>query len=206
MRDTFNEVCKDFTTDSTGKDKQFTLIHVSGCHSVPYDDNLKTAKGKTKTNINVSLRNSFKIIGEYIDEMKKAGVYEDSTIIITGDHGYADDNLKLLNKPKVTTLLVKPSGVGEGVAMTTNTAQVSHANLWGTIFQSEGISFDESVYGKSVFDVPENEPQTRKYVWHRFVLSHTSYTENIYEIKGSGKNFDNWSKISTKEAKRELYD
>ena len=203
MKDAYNEITKqDFSNDG---DKQFSFIHVSGCHSVPYDDNWKTAKGKTKNNINVSLKNSFKIIDEYIAEMKKLGVYDNSTIIITGDHGYADDNLKLLNKPKITGLFVKPASTSTG-NLVTSTAQVSHENLWGTIFKSEGISFDETIYGKSVFDIPEGVDQTRKYVWHRFTVTHTRISENIYQITGSGKNFDNWTKISTKEVKKELYD
>ncbi len=203
MKDAYNEITKqDFTSQG---DKQFSFIHVSGCHSVPYDANWKTAKGKTKNNISVSLNNSFKIIDEYIAEMKKLGVYDNSTIIITGDHGYADDNLKLLNKIKLTGLFVKPS-TSSTAELKTSTAQVSHENLWGTIFASEGIDFDENLYGKSVFDVPEGVDQTRKYVWHRFTVTHTRFTENVYQIIGSGKNFSNWTKISTKEIKKELYD
>lgn len=203
MKDAFDEITKqDFSNDG---DKQFSFIHISGCHSVPYDDNWKTAKGKTKNNISVSLKNSFKIIDEYIAEMKKLGVYDNSTIIITGDHGYADDNLKLLSKPKITGLFVKPASTSTG-NLVTNTAQVSHENLWGTIFASEGITFDETIYGKSVFDIPEGVDQTRKYVWHRFDVTRTHFSENVYQITGSGKKFSNWAKTTTKEFKRELYD
>ena len=206
MRDTYYEVSKDFTVSG---EKQFSFIHVSGCHNVDYNENWEKSNKKEKKNMNISLKNSFEIINEYIEEMKKAGVYQNSTIIITGDHALADDNFALLDKPKLTSLFVKPKGVGgdkKDKKLVENKAQVSQENLWGTIFASEGIDFDLTEFEPSVFDIDQNQNRVRKHVWHTHTSSRTNFNENFYEIIGSAKDFKNWKKTETKKIGRELYD
>ena len=136
--------------------------------------------------------------------MKRLGTYDNSTIIITGDHSHPVDDFAPLECIRMTTLFVKPSNQ-TGMEMQTSSAQVSHANLWATIFKSEGIAFDEAEFGKSVFDVNENEDQVRSHVWQKFDPLYTHYEEQIFEIKGSARNFDNWVIKSRKKINKELY-
>ncbi len=191
---------RDFeTTDKP----MYSFIHLSGCHGVEYDENWKSVRGG---DMSISIKNSFKIIDTYIAQMKKAGVYDNSTIIITGDHSSPYSDYKVINEPRITGLFVKPSKTS-GINLDehgnvksgyeTSVAPVSHANIWATIFQSEGISVGDA-YGSSVFDIASNPTNynnvLRKCYWQVDTLTSTSYTDYLYTIKGSGKNLDNWSR------------
>ena len=172
----------------------FTFIHVTGCHSVEYDENWQTPSRKDRKNFDISVKNSFKIIYEYIKEMKRLGIYKDATIIITGDHADPKYDYGEIQNAKLTALFVKPSGSGSnngtGEKLSVSSAQVSHENLWGTIFKSEGISV--SGFKPSVFDVKENENQTRKYLWDYHDHAYTKYWRCNYTINGSARNLSNW--------------
>ncbi|MBQ9118309.1 MAG: sulfatase-like hydrolase/transferase [Clostridia bacterium] len=183
-------------------EKKFSLIHLSGCHDVPYDDNWETASGSERSNILISLKNSFKIIDEYIAEMKKAGVYDNSTIIITGDHAHSIDSTIPIKTARLTALFVKPSTVSSG-EMATNVAQVSHENLWATIFKSEEIDYDTATFGESVFDISETEMRTRTYYWE---IVRKPFVQETYTIVGKGSDFANWTKISARTANKSLYE
>lgn len=181
--------------------KRFSFIHFSGCHGVDYNENWETPTDSEKHDITISLKNSFKIIGKYIGELKSRGLYEDSTIIITGDHAAAYSDTKPLSGTRVTALFVKPKGA-YGAPMNTSTAQVSHDNLWATIGKSAGIKFSFDA-GISVFDVPENEDRIRRYVWH--TTESNGFHAYTYEINGSARIFDNWKLTDTKESDTSLY-
>ncbi len=172
----------------------FTFIHVSGCHSVEYDENWETPSRKDRKNYDISVKNSFKIINEYISAMKRLGIYKDATIIITGDHADPKYDYGKIENAKLTALFVKPSGEGsnngQGEQLKVSSAQVSHENLWGTIFKSEGISVNG--LKPSVFDVKENENQTRKYLWDYHDHAYTKYWRCNYTINGSARDLSNW--------------
>lgn len=193
----------DFVSSASFKAQEknvFSFIHVQGCHNKKYDDNWKTGTGEATWETSVS--NSFKIVDCYLKAMKEAGVYENATIIITGDHSDPYNDLKEVNEPRLTALFVKPSGVGDG-ALKTSMAQTSHDNIWATIMKSENISLDESL-GVSVFDIPENENQTRRFIWHTYVSPLDEYT---YKITGDGRNMENWELVNhTRFDDRKIYD
>ena len=178
---------KEFTVSSQ---KNFSFIHIEGCHNVDYDDDWNRPSGSERGDITLSVKSSFKLINKYISEMKAAGVYDNATIIITGDHSAPVKDYTDLDGGRITALFVKPSGESSA-PLKISSAQVSHDNLWATIFKSEGIAED---YGKSVFDVPENEDQIRRYVWQTYMAS--SMDEYVYEITGAAKNFNNWEEKS----------
>ena len=187
----------------TNTDKRFTMIHVSGCHHVPYNENWEVATGAETENVALSLRNSLEIMSEYIADMKRLGVYDKSTIIITGDHGTPISDYTPLNGVRLTSLFVKPSTEGADVEMKTSTAQVSHENLWATIFQSEGIEYAKETFGDSVFDVDSEKDQERKYIWH---TTHETYIQYEYIVKGDGSVFENWKQSAKITAEKGLYD
>ena len=135
--------------------------------------------------------------------MKRLGVYDKSTIIITGDHGTPISDYTPLNGVRLTSLFVKPSTAGADVEMKTSTAQVSHENLWATIFQSEGIEYAKETFGDSVFDVDSEKDQERKYIWH---TTHETYIQYEYIVKGDGSVFENWKQSSKITAEKGLYD
>ncbi|MBQ9103476.1 MAG: sulfatase-like hydrolase/transferase [Clostridia bacterium] len=173
-----------FTTTSA---KRFNFIHIEGCHGVDYDENWNKAKGKQKDDIMISLKNSFKIIGKFIDELKKQDVYDSSTIIITGDHADPVNDGANLDDIRLTALYFKRAN--QSGTLKKSNAQVSHDNLWSAILTDVGITPNASL-GRSLFDISESETTTREYIWHTFVSTTDEYT---FEIKGSGKDFKNWT-------------
>lgn len=184
MRNIYEKVNgEDFTTTT---ENVFSFIHMSGCHAVEYDDDFKPTRSK---DVKIALRNSFKIINRYLKEMKRLGVYEDATIVITGDHASPQSDYAKLRKSAMTALFVKPAGVGSG-ELKTSKSQVSHENLWGTIFASEGIV--SGMNSRSVFDVSETETVARKHIWQSFNRTYSEYTDWVYEVNGKGSNFNSW--------------
>ncbi len=179
----------EFTTYDDDKNN-FSFIHISGTHTpYRYDENFEPATDKTKVNGAGALKQSFTLINHYINEMKKLGVYEDATIIITGDHAsLLKDHDDPLEHTHTVPLFVKPSGSSDGEYKTSQ-AQVSHTDLFDTILKSENITA-KGYNGRSVFEIPETEQRTRRYLFHRW----NNGGFNLLEIKirGASTVYKNW--------------
>ncbi len=183
-------------------EKNFTFIHIAGCHTADYDANWKKNNGKSVKDYVDSAKISIDIVNLYLENMKAISpeIYHNSTIVILGDHGKVADRHKNFRDSMLTALFVKPSGVS-GEALKSSSAPVSHENLWATIFQSEGIDYDRAVFGESVFDVEALSSEAkrqyiRKFIWNKRTLDHTSYYCVEYEIEGEARDFDNWTKVN----------
>ncbi len=186
------------TIESQG---QFSFIHIYGCHTpIKYNLNWEEANDKEKYDTTMALKQSLTIIYEYIEQMKALGVYEDATIVITGDHPDTLSDTKLIgeasksdNGTRVTAMLFKKSGES-GTEMKTSTAQISQDELWNTIYESEGLKSLKS--GESFFDIPEGVDRERRYLFELSVtLEDKSRADEIvtYKIVGSARDKDNWS-------------
>ncbi len=84
---------RDFVSEGislTDDKKIFVLYHLFGAHG-PYnmDENAQYIEQSAELG-DQQIAGVFKIITEYLDAMKKKGVYDNSTIIITADHGGAE--------------------------------------------------------------------------------------------------------------------
>ena len=191
---------------------QFSFIHIYGCHTpVKYNLNWEAANDKEKNDTTMALKQSLTIIYEYIEEMKRLGVYDDATIVITGDHPAALSDTKLIgeasksdNGTRVTTMLFKRSG-DSGTALKTSTAQISQDELWATIYESEGLKSLKT--GESFFDIPEGVDRERRYLFELSVTREDkSRADEIvtYKIVGTARNRDNWS-IESREVVEKIY-
>ena len=179
---------------------QFSFIHLYGCHTpVKYNLDWETANDKEKNDTTMALKQSLTIIYEYIEGMKRLGLYEDATIVITGDHPAAISDTKLIgqtgyssdNGTRVTAMLFKRSGESEG-ELKTSTAQISQDELWNTIYESEGLTSLKS--GNSFFDISEGENRVRRYLFEMSVtLEDKSRADEIveYKITGSARKAEN---------------
>ncbi len=179
---------------------QFTFIHLFGCHA---------AYSKTSSKIIPSLEESFDLIYYYIDQMKAMGIYDDATIIITGDHSAALSDSKMIGAAssnddgtRVTAMLFKKSGES-GTALKTSSAQISQDELWNTIFESEGLTAEKK--GESFFDIPEGENRERRYIFEMYKnsknndLKHNRVYE--YKITGNANNGENWEIVKETDIK-----
>lgn len=191
---------------------QFSFIHIYGCHTpVKYNLNWEAANDKEKNDTTMALKQSLTIIYEYIEEMKRLGVYDDATIVITGDHPAALSDTKLIgeasksdNGTRVTAMLFKKSG-DSGTALKTSTAQISQDELWATIYESEGLKSLKT--GESFFDIPEGVDRERRYLFELSVTREDkSRADEIvtYKIVGTARNRDNWS-IESREVVEKIY-
>ena len=195
MKDVYETLtAEDFTL---AEGKTYSYIHITGCHGVTYNENFETPTESEAKNIATSVRASFRIIDRYLREMKRLGVYEDATILITGDHGAALNDTREVREPRLTALFAKPSGSGSE-PLRISAAQVSHEDLWATVFRSEGLD-GAGDYGTSVFEVAEGTDRTRYHRWQTYMRR--SLDEYVYEVTGAGKTFSNW-----REASREHWD
>ena len=171
-------------------EKGFSFIHITGCHPpYEYDENFQGAPGDG--NSDNAMKQTFKIISRYIAEMKRLGVYENSTIIITGDHARIRSDIEMPGDAYVTALLVKPAGVSEG-EIKTNYAQLDVDNVLATIKEAAGVATDEP----TVFEVPEGTDQVRRLLFQRMPdgnIGETGWEFIEYEIVGNGKDFANWT-------------
>jgi hypothetical protein len=174
---------------------QFTFIHLFGCHA---------AYSNTSSKIVPSLEESFDLIYYYIDQMKAMGIYDDATIIITGDHSAALSDSKMIGEAnssddgtRVTAMLFKKSG-DSGTALKTSTSQISQDDLWNTIFESEGL-LDEKK-GESFFEIPEGERRVRRYFFEMYKNSKNNDLEYNrvyeYEIVGNANDGENWKIVA----------
>jgi len=129
---------------------------------------------------------------EYLDQLKRLGLYKNSTIVITGDHGSRRDDINPLESAIVTGLFVKPAGrAGEPLAF--NSAPVSSDNLRPFIYEQAGLPY--ASLGKTYFEVPQNAENAR-YLYHRLKKTDKNPSRLlIYEIKGDANRFENWTLI-----------
>ncbi len=163
------------------------VYHLNGCHTPGQVDENGIAASKQSSV--TSLKGCLRFINEYISEMKRLGVYDDSTIIITGDHPDPISDYKLPSTPRLTALLVKkPKASFSGIRI--NYAQVSQENFIPTIVELSGIRTTHQ-YGKTYFDIDPNEDQVRIHKFERNIEA-KEHVISLYEIKGKGTDFNNW--------------
>ena len=136
-------------------------------------------------------RACFEMLNIYFTKMKKLGVYDNSTIILLGDHGGIFDGsaaitVGLLIKPKDTT----------GALKTDNSSELSNKYFGASVLEAAGLSYDQ--FGISYFDIiGGSPPPIRKYYSHSGWWSARSGAETItmygvYEISGDANDFTNW--------------
>lgn len=134
-------------------EKTFKFIHINGAH-YPWKLNEYIQEvDESETSELENAWGAFQIILEYINEMKKKGVYDNSAIIIMADHGYYWDGV--LTNP---VLLVKPKR-GEG-RLVSSQAPVSHYDFQPSVLYLAGLNNSQE-FGKSYYNIGEDEERER---------------------------------------------
>lgn len=188
---------------STQNEKNtFTFLHLNGCHS-PYtmDENGNAIPSNNYASAAIpALKGCFGLIYDYIDQLKALGLYENATIIITGDHARAMDDTVDVEDARVTALFVKESG-SFGTPLAVSSAPVCQENLRAEIVKSAGVETAED-YGKAFSDIGEDEEIVRKYYFQK---SNGDKDEIVkYHVVGDANNFSNWT-LYEKEIIGEIY-
>ncbi len=126
----------------------FTTQHINGTH-FPCSDVIGESK------------RLLKLLREYMDQLKALGLYDNSTIIITADHGEHNDSHP--NVAATPIFMVKRKGESKS-ELTLNNAPIYHEDFQATILELTGLydkSTDEEMFGTPVFDIPEDAVRTR---------------------------------------------
>jgi hypothetical protein len=168
----------------SGESASFTFLYMHGAHDpIMMDENIQPSNDSTPAQ---QAMGAFKIIYEYIDQLKQLGLYDDATIIITGDHGMLHgDNVE---RPSLVGLFVKPAG-SSGAPLAISEAPVCPDELAATVM--EGLLGSAEGYGRTYFDVKEGDQVTREYISDL----------KKYVITGDGRDFENWEYVGTIENK-----
>jgi len=126
-----------------------------------------------------AVRGDFTIIKAYLAELKRLGLYDKTTVIVTADHGdsrlstddYENENKTLdVVRGADMLMMVKPAGATEGFA--TSRAKISASDLFATVY--DGLGLDPAPYGTPIYEIPEGE---RDRIFYYTALWHDRYGE-----------------------------
>jgi hypothetical protein len=179
--------------------KTFNFIHLACSHDGGYHYDKQADVITTGGDYLDATRACFEIINMYINDLKSLGEYDNTSIIIMGDHGRLPDiwatEAEELKDYIATGLLVKPSN-SRGRLLLDSQSQLSNDNFIPTIMEFAGIPGDD--YGYSYYDLIalDNPPKRHLSFFFGFTgLESRGFKDNrggYYEIDGKGSDFDNW--------------
>ncbi len=169
----------------------FTFIHLAGCHSPATMDEQGNAiaPNNTVSGVLSQMKGCFGMIELYIEQMKALGLYEDATIIITGDHARAMDDTIDVEDARVTALFVKEKGKSDE-PLSYSSAPVCQANLWASVVRSAGLETSTD-YGDAFWEIDENSSLSRQYLFEKSSKDGDKLV--VYEVKGDANRFENWT-------------
>ena len=193
------------TDDSPGS---FTFIHLNGAHDAYSDADTLIPEGiSTDGCIKLTkvVRGGMEIIAEYLKEMKSAGIYDSSTIIVIGDHGVRPDAVSApgdkLEDRVLTAVLIKEAGAVRKPLVTDSETPLSNEYFTASI--AEYLGLDHSGYGLSYSDVIEKGMTGR-----RSLTLYKFNGANIrpryicrYDIDSSALDFSNWKYVFEEDKK-----
>ena len=138
--------------------KQYKFIHTNGVHP-PYNEDQNLNKvSEANSSETKEMQASLKLLVSYINMLKENGVYDNSVIVVTADHGYNNGDKIGKQNP---ILYIK--GINEtNTQMNTNNNKISHLDLqdaYNLLLNGE--------QAKNLFkNIPNN--RVRKVIWYVF--------------------------------------
>ncbi len=205
----FHYVNWDFYPDAqnahvtTVPDKVFKFIHIEGAH-VPlrYDKDVNII-GSDKGTYDQNVQAAMTVLKQYLDNLKAAGVYDNTAIVVMADHGYWtywDDKLLGRSNP-----LLAVKGVGESHKLSVSEAPISYEDLQECFSRLlDGTSFDQ------VFDAKEGDQRIRRYLSYNYLeeghiveFEQKGYATDLGTMVATGRVFDSkeWKESHGEDAK-----
>lgn len=128
--------------------KYFIIEFLRGTHP-PYDVGEKGYYDADAT-LEECARGYFRMIDEYIAQLKSLGLYDDATIIITSDHGDKENSMQVM-------YFIKEANVTRE-KMAETSAPISHKDFIGTVLHNIGVEYP---YGQSIYDFGDKDERER---------------------------------------------
>ncbi len=170
-----------FSTD--GGNKVFRLYHRYGAHE-PYTMNSKIKRVK-ETTCTEQVAGTINIVMDMLDELKEKGLYDNSTIIITADHG---DKFKA----GYAMLLVKKAGDTSEY----KTTHVPSSSFDLALFLSEiaGEELDDQEYGMKLDSLTEGMKRER-HMFHN-MTNDSRFVIEEYKTNGDAGDFSSYELVN----------
>jgi len=175
----------------------FRFIHLLGSHyPFNYDENVNDLGTDGSSVIPQSI-GALRIVATYIQYLKDVGVYDDTTIIVTADHGYWTITLDPIEETSTPIMFVKPAQSAEldELPMVNDMTPVSHLDLQATILEAMGADASEwQTYGYSMLSPDEiPDDRVRLYLTTDSEPDLTDVRLREYAIDGDAQVWENWS-------------
>ncbi len=185
--------------DADSESPTFSFIHLNCSHNVDqrlvdlfdsseYPDEYSTTRG------------DFEILFYYFDELKRLGIYDNTTIIVMGDHaraprelcGYNND----LDEQLVTAIAIKPANAEKAPIQYDRYTPISTDNIPASILEYAGA--DRSGAGYSVNDIAGmSDPPDRYMCTYWFSGYGRMVEKSIYKISGDARDFGQWERTDS---------
>ena len=164
----------------------FRFYHMYGSHPGAVIN--ENAEYEENVTLPQALRGDIKVINAYLQELKENGLYEDTTIIVTADHGYVAANFSF---PQTCIMLVKMAGDNSESPLRVSSAPVCQEDLFATVIK--GLGGDYSSYGKAIDEISETEERIR-YHYNTVIDIETGQEIRLdeYEITGDARDINNY--------------
>ena len=178
------------------EDASFRFIHLDGTHW-PYIMDADGNKVAESSDWESQMVGAFKIVRTYLDELKRLGLYDSTTVVITADHGTWYLTPDEINDVSTPIIFVKPAQSAEADLVPCQISQqpVSHYDLQATMLKGMGASQDVldhcGEFNQAIEDRTDPADRLRYYL---MTTSNgkldTSWRE--YQISGDSQDFSNW--------------
>ena len=201
------------------KRKSFKYYHTKGAHEpFSYNKNYKLTKEfiePNKDNYKNEIIANLNAVCIYLDLLRSKGIYDNSLIFITGDHGYGLPEGMYVNPESKLPKFIdnfEPSSFkrnfqtdkGRGIPLilvkrfkakgklTISDSPVSTLDIKSTIFSELNIKAKDM--GKSMFDIKQSEQRIRNYHAFSFAPEKKEFFPAImkYQINGHSWSDESW--------------
>jgi len=196
----FHRFIKNTEFSANREESFFMFMHLNGPHSSG-DRNDPSSWGYHYDSLSGDLKRGgdmidivhacFEVLEFYFNKMKEIGVYDNSTIIIVGDHGLR------WWYPETTALLIKPKG-STGALEVDSVTPLSHLYFPASILDAAGIQRDH--FNVSYFDLINElkhvPPKRVLYVKGTFNTTPNARVYGdygIWEVVGDANEAENWT-------------
>ena len=185
------------------QDASYRYIHVIGAHDPFSLDRNGEEVGVGNSNPLDQAIGSMKIVKTYINELKQLGVYDQTTVIVTTDHGSWWCQEGEIDQPKSPIVLFKPAASvagGRDKPLAVSESPVSAGDILATVEEVIGAPNSAS-FGESLVDKVEDGSYYRKGEQTRYFYMTTSdgvHDQKIqkYAINGDARDLCSWSRTN----------